>query len=105
MTHSTALVSTVVQRIVLGMLAVALLTDIGCVSRRAYERIKAETVEHTQALETARADVQELDQQIAGLQARIDMRMRSPVSFVPLFNAKKNSYRSCVSKRRNGFPL
>ncbi len=69
MTHSTALVSTVVQRIVLGMLSVALLTDIGCVSRRAYERIKAETVEHTQALETARADVQELDQQIAGLQA------------------------------------
>ncbi len=69
MTNPSIAVSPVVQRVVLCLLAAALLTDIGCVSRRAYEQIKAETIEHTQALEAAREDIKELDQQIAGLQA------------------------------------
>ena len=69
MTNPSKAVAPVVQRVVLCLLAATLLTDIGCVSRRAYEQIKAETIEHTQALETAREDIKELDQQIAGLQA------------------------------------
>lgn len=43
--------------------------DVGCVSQRAYERIKAETREHTQALATVQEDVRGLDQLIAELQA------------------------------------
>jgi chorismate mutase len=69
MTNPSTSVSPVVQRVVLCLLATTLLTDIGCVSRRAYEQIKAEAIEHTQALDTAREDIKELDQQIAGLQA------------------------------------
>jgi hypothetical protein len=69
MTNPSTPVSTVGQRIVLCLLAAALLTDIGCVSRRAYEQIKAQTIEHAQALDTAREDIKELDQQVAGLQA------------------------------------
>ena len=68
MTNPSKAVAPVVQRVVLCLLAATLLTDIGCVSRRAYEQIKAEAIEHTQALETAREDIKELDQQIAGLQ-------------------------------------
>lgn len=69
MTNPTRSVSSVVQRIALCLLGAALLMDIGCVSQRAYERVKAETIKHTHALETVREDVRELDQQIAGLQA------------------------------------
>ncbi len=69
MTNPSIAVSPVAQRVVLCLLAATLLTDIGCVSRRAYEQIKAEAIEHTQALVTAREDIKELDQQIAGLQA------------------------------------
>jgi len=68
MTNPSIVVSPVVQRLVLCLLAGTLLTDIGCVSRRAYEQIKAETIEHTQALATAQEDIKELDQQIARLQ-------------------------------------
>jgi septal ring factor EnvC (AmiA/AmiB activator) len=46
-----------------------LLLEIGCVSRRTYERVKAETVEQTQALEAIREEVRELDREVAGLQA------------------------------------
>jgi chorismate mutase len=69
MTNPTRSVSSVVQRIALCLLGAALLMDIGCVSQRAYERVRAETAEHTQALETVREEVRELDQQISGLQA------------------------------------
>mgnify|MGYP001413436170 CR=1 FL=1 len=69
MTNPTGSVSSVVQRMTLCLLGAALLMDIGCVSRHAYERIKAEAREHTQALETVQEDVRELDQQIAELQA------------------------------------
>lgn len=69
MTNPTRSVSPVVRGIALCLLGAALLMDIGCVSQRAYERIKAETAEHAQALETVREEVRELDQQIAGLQA------------------------------------
>lgn len=69
MTRPTGTMSLVVQRVVLCVFALAVLLDIGCVSRRTYERVTAETVEHTQALEGVRADVRELDLEIAGLQA------------------------------------
>jgi len=69
MTNPSIAVSPVVRRVILCLLAAALLTDIGCVSRRAYEQIKAETIEHTQALTTAREGINELDRQIAELQA------------------------------------
>ncbi|MBX3329687.1 MAG: hypothetical protein KF722_04740 [Nitrospira sp.] len=69
MTRPTDTMSPVVQRVVLCALAVVLLLEVGCVSRRTYERVKAETLEQTQALESVREDVRELDQEIAGLQA------------------------------------
>lgn len=69
MTNPTRSGSPVVRGIALCLLGAALLLDIGCVSQRAYERIKAETAEHAHALETVREEVRELDQQIAGLQA------------------------------------
>lgn len=69
MTRPTGTMSLVVQRVVLCVFALAVLLDIGCVSRRTYERVTAETVEHTQALDGVRADVRELDLEIAGLQA------------------------------------
>lgn len=70
MTNRTRPVSAGIQRIALCLLAAALLMDIGCVSRRAYEQIKAETREYTQTLETVREEVTELDQQVAELQAQ-----------------------------------
>jgi peptidoglycan hydrolase CwlO-like protein len=72
MTNPTRSVSSVVQRIAPCLLGAALLMDIGCVSQRAYEQIKAETAEQTQALATVREEVGELDQQISGLQAAND---------------------------------
>ena len=69
MTTPTATVSAVLQGITACVLAGALFTEVGCVSRSAYERIKAETHEHTRALESVRDEVKELNQQIAGLQA------------------------------------
>ena len=61
--------SLVTQRVVLCALAAVLLLEVGCVSRRTYERVKAETVEQTRALEAVREDVRELDGKVAGLQA------------------------------------
>ena len=69
MTRPTGTTSLVVQRLVLCVFVLAMLMETGCVSRRSYDRVKAETVEQTQALETVRTDVRELDQEIAGLQA------------------------------------
>ena len=68
MTHPTCTMSPVVQRVVPCVLAVVLLLEAGCVSRHTYERVKAETLEQTQALEAVREDVRELDREIAGLQ-------------------------------------
>ena len=61
--------SLVAQRVVLCVLAVVLLVEAGCVSRRTYDGVKAETLEQMQTFEAVRADVRELDQEIAGLQA------------------------------------
>lgn len=69
MTGPTGPISLVAQRVVLWMFAVTLLLDVGCVSRRTYDRVKAETWEQTQALEVVRADVRELNQEIVKLQA------------------------------------
>jgi uncharacterized protein YlxW (UPF0749 family) len=69
MTRPTGTMSLVAQRVVLCVLAVVLLLEVGCVSRPTYERVKAETLEQTQALEAVREDVRELDREIAGLQA------------------------------------
>lgn len=69
MTHPTVTLSVVIQRVGLCLLAAVLLMETGCVSRRTYERTKAETVEQTQTLESVREDVRALDQQIAELQA------------------------------------
>lgn len=69
MTNPTSMVSGVFQGITVCLLAGALFAEGGCVSQRAYDRIKAETQEHTRALESVRDEVKELDQQIAGLQA------------------------------------
>ena len=69
MTHPIGTMSLVAQRVVLCALAMVLLLEIGCVSRRTYERVKAETVEQTQALEAIREEVRELDREVAGLQA------------------------------------
>lgn len=69
MTNPTTTVSGIIQRITVCVLLAALCTEVGCVSRSAYERIKAEAQEHSRALESVRDEVTELDQQIAGLQA------------------------------------
>jgi uncharacterized protein YlxW (UPF0749 family) len=69
MTHPTTTVSGVFQGITVCLLAGALFTEVGCVSQSTYERIKAETQEHTRALESVRDKMKELDQQIAELQA------------------------------------
>ena len=69
MTRPAGTRSLAVQRVVFCVLAVVVLLESGCVSRRTYERVKAETVEQAQALEAVRGDVRELDQEIAGLQA------------------------------------
>ncbi len=69
MTNPTRSASAVVKHVALFLLATALLMDIGCVSRRAYEQLKAEIQERTQALESVQDDVRGLDQEIAVLQA------------------------------------
>lgn len=69
MTHLTLSVSLAVRQVSLCLLAAALLMDIGCVSQHAYEQIKAQTAEHTQALGMVREEITQLDEQIAGLQA------------------------------------
>lgn len=55
----------------LGMCALALtvLTETGCVSQRAYERVKAETDEMSRSLITAREEVALLQQSISSLEA------------------------------------
>ena len=69
MTNPTRSASDVVKQVALCLLAAALLMDIGCVSRRAYEQLKAEIQEQTQALKTVQEDVRGLDQEVAVLQA------------------------------------
>ncbi|MBS0184551.1 MAG: hypothetical protein JSS39_19355 [Nitrospira sp.] len=69
MTRLAGTMSLVAQWVVLSLLAVVLLLEAGCVSRRTYERVKAETLEQTQALEAVREDLRELDREITGLQA------------------------------------
>jgi septal ring factor EnvC (AmiA/AmiB activator) len=59
----------VIKQVVPCALIVVLLLGAGCVSRRTYERVKAETVEQTHALEAVREEIRELDREIAGLQA------------------------------------
>ncbi len=69
MTRPTGTRSLAVQRVVFCVLAAVVFLEVGCVSRGVYEKVKAETLEQTQALEAVRGDVRELDQEIAGLQA------------------------------------
>ncbi|MGB4067068.1 MAG: hypothetical protein WBK08_03440 [Nitrospira sp.] len=69
MTRLTGTRSLTVQRVVFCVLAAVVFLEVGCVSRGVYEKVKAETLEQTQALEAVRGDVRELDQEIAGLQA------------------------------------
>lgn len=69
MTCPTGTASWVARRVVLCVLAAVMLLEVGCVSRRSYERVKAETLEQTKALEAVREDVRELDREIAEWQA------------------------------------
>jgi hypothetical protein len=69
MTRPTGTRSLAVQRVVFCVLAAVVFLEVGCVSRGAYEKVKAETLEQTQALEAVRGEVRELDQEIAGQQA------------------------------------
>ncbi len=69
MTRPTGTMSLIARGVVLCELTGVLLLDIGCVSRRTYEKVTTETVEQTQALEAVREDVRELDREIAGLRA------------------------------------
>ena len=69
MTRPTGTRSLAVQRVVFCVLAAVVFLEVGCVSRGTYEKVKAETLEQTQALEAVRGDVRALDQEIAGLQA------------------------------------
>ena len=69
MTNPTRSASAVVKQVALCLLAAALFLDIGCVSRRAYEQLRAEIQQQTQALETVREDMRGLDQEITELQA------------------------------------
>ncbi|MDH4152512.1 MAG: hypothetical protein OEV01_01870, partial [Nitrospira sp.] len=57
------------QRITACVLAGMLWIETGCASQSAYERLKAQTQEYTEALEPVRIEVKELDQLIAELQA------------------------------------
>ncbi|MCP9450325.1 MAG: hypothetical protein NNA21_09760 [Nitrospira sp.] len=50
------------------VLALAVLTETGCVSQRAYERVKAETDEMSRSLSTAREEVALLHQSISSLE-------------------------------------
>ncbi len=69
MTGPSGATSLAAQQVVLSVLVVTLLLEVGCVSRQTYDRVKAETLEQTQALEAVREDVRELDQEIVKLQA------------------------------------
>jgi alanyl-tRNA synthetase len=69
MTNPTITVSKALHWITVCALMGVLWMEGGCVSQSAYERIKAQAQEDTQALESVRDEVKELDQQIAGLQA------------------------------------
>lgn len=69
MTRSISTPSYAIQSMCVGLLGVASLTEVGCVSRHAYERLKAETQELNRTLETVQEDVKGLDQQIVELQA------------------------------------
>lgn len=69
MTCPTGTMPPAIQRVVLCVLAAVLLLEVGCVSRRTYERVKAETLEQTQALEAIREDVKALDRETVELQA------------------------------------
>ncbi|MFO0697602.1 MAG: hypothetical protein U0236_00100 [Nitrospira sp.] len=69
MTNSTSTVARVLQRIIVCVLTGMLWVEGGCVSQSAYERIKAQAQEDVHTLEVVRDEVQELDQQIARLQA------------------------------------
>ncbi|MGE0645566.1 MAG: hypothetical protein AB7P24_18055 [Nitrospira sp.] len=69
MTSRTRSLPPLVRLLTLCLFALLLLMDIGCVSQRAYEQIRAETREHTQALAVIQEDVKGLDQLIAELQA------------------------------------
>ena len=69
MTPPTGTMSPTVQRVVFCVLAAVVFLEVGCVSRRTYEKVKADTLEETQVLEAVRGDLRELDQEIARLQA------------------------------------
>lgn len=69
MTNPTIIVSKALQRITVCVLSGMLWIEVGCVSQSAYERLKAQTQEYTEALEPVRVEVKELDQLIAELQA------------------------------------
>mgnify|MGYP001406665277 CR=1 FL=1 len=69
MTSRTRSLPPLVRLLTLCLFAGLFLMDIGCVSQRVYDQIKAETREHTQALATVQEDVRGLDQLIAELQA------------------------------------
>ncbi len=69
MTSPPDILSLVIHRVVLCLLAVMCAAETGCISQRLYDRVKAETVEQSQALDAIREDIRELDREIAGLQA------------------------------------
>jgi chromosome segregation ATPase len=69
MTSPTGTMSPAVQRVVFCVLAAVVFLEVGCVSRRTYEKVKADTLEEIQVLEAVRGDLRELDQEIARLQA------------------------------------
>lgn len=69
MTGPIGTMSIVAQAVALSLLTVTLLLEAGCVSRRTYEQVKAETLEQTRTLEAVRADLRKLDREIAELQA------------------------------------
>jgi septal ring factor EnvC (AmiA/AmiB activator) len=61
--------SRTLQQITVCVLAGMLWVEAGCVSQSAYELLKTQAQEDTQALEAVRGELQGLDQHIAGLQA------------------------------------
>lgn len=69
MTRPTVTMSLIVQQGVVCVLVAVLLSEIGCVSRHTYDRVKAETLEQTQALDAVREDTRKLEREIAELQA------------------------------------
>lgn len=69
MRHTPTLSSTIAPGITACLLIMAVLAASGCVSQRAYEQARAEADELARSLDATRADVQELGQHIAHLQA------------------------------------